>query len=301
MKKNVFLIPISIAVISLSGCDRVEYAKPVFPGVVDWSLCPYDKEDYNNPIWQENTNTLKNVMLEDYTGHRCPNCPSAGEIALEIEQDNPDRVFVSTIHASTDGYFQLVVPPEFVLDFTTTEGDGYANDLFGFQGNPMGTINRVLGGYQNSVWYISNGWEQKCEEVMQSDLDVNLQLQYNYFPSTNGLFIHVETDFLNDMEGDYNLVVSVLREEIIAPQETLTGIDHHFHHHSVFSGNVNGTWGTRIVSGSVNANADNIETMYTYEVPSDPTFDIENLTLLTYVTDANTQEVLQVIKTELQE
>ena len=53
--------------------------------------------------WPSNTNE-KGILLEDYTGHKCTNCPAAATTG-PIRNDTALGVIVS-IHASTDGSFQ---------------------------------------------------------------------------------------------------------------------------------------------------------------------------------------------------
>jgi hypothetical protein len=77
--KNTFLYLIFIAFIGIFGCDKIDNPIPPVFGDVDWSLYPGDSNDYlafynfDDPStnWSENNNTTKNILLEDYTGHKC--------------------------------------------------------------------------------------------------------------------------------------------------------------------------------------------------------------------------------------
>ena len=73
---------------------NLELDTTLYPGL--WS--DYENNDW--PIFSENTNTNRNVLIEDYTGHHCNNCPNAATIAHDIEVANPTRVFVASIHAA---------------------------------------------------------------------------------------------------------------------------------------------------------------------------------------------------------
>ena len=104
-----------------------------------------------------------------------------------MEVNYPDRLFLASIHASTDGSFQAVQPPTFNIDFTTQAGNTYVSEMSGFLGNPMGTINRKETGFLNSVWYFSSDWTNAvANEIASATLKSNLQLAYNYYPQTNG-------------------------------------------------------------------------------------------------------------------
>jgi hypothetical protein len=298
MKKLLYILIIA----SFASCDYVENPIPE-QSAIDWSLYPEDTavNPYPWPTWTSNTNTEQNILLEDYTGHRCTNCPAAAIIAKQLEDANNGRVIVSSIHASTDGNFQAVVPPEFMIDFQTTAGTAYANEIPGFFGNPMGAINRKSGGFIGSNWFFSSSWISAVNNSLSSAaLKVNLQLKYNYYAQTNGLFIHTETEFMSNQTGDYNLIIYLIRDEVIAPQEDGGSVDHHYHHHAVLSDNINGTWGTFIKTDALAG--DKFYNDFTYQLtdPSvDSTFEVDNLSLITYVCERTSYEVLQVIKTEL--
>jgi hypothetical protein len=303
MRKLLYIFIVTFSITSC--CDCIDNPIPESTGDLDWNLYPFDTTStpYPWPTFTANNNTEKNILLEDYTGHTCTNCPAAADIAHQLEANHPDRVFVASVHASPDGSFQAVQPPEFNIDFTTLAGNTYVNEMPGFLGNPMGTINRQSTGFLNTVWYFSTDWTTAVNnEISSSSLKANIQLAYNYYEQTNGLFIHTESEFKDNLTGDYNLIIYLLRDTVIAPQKLNNGTtEHHYHHHAVLSNNINGTWGTSIATGSV-ANGDVFYNDYSYQLPDplvDSTYNIDNLSLITYLCERNSFEVIQVIKTEL--
>lgn len=92
----------------IASCDRVENAYPATSSTLDWSLYPGgDSTTYaNNGLWPTfttNTNTLRNVVIEDYTGHACPNCPATGTAVHNSTLTNPSRIFEVAVHAGPTG------------------------------------------------------------------------------------------------------------------------------------------------------------------------------------------------------
>lgn len=299
------LIYISIASIVLSSCDYVENPIPESSGDLDWNLYPYDTvaNPYPWPTFNSNNNTDRNILLEDYTGHFCTSCPAAADSAKSIEDANPNRVFVASLHASGSGFFQRTEPPEFTVDYTTTAGTAYCNEIPNMGGNPTGTINRLNGSpLFNSHWYLPEDWRGAVNnELANAPLLANIQLEYNYYEQTNGLFIHIESELKSNLSGIYNLVIYLIRETCVSAQEFSTGVDHHYHHHAVLSDNINGTWGTSIVNGNA-TNGDKFYNDFSYQLPdpsTDSTYNVDNLSLITYLCDRNSFEIIQVIKTEL--
>ena len=252
--------------------------------------------------WPVNSNLYRNVLIEDYTGHLCTNCPAAAEIASSLETDNPGRVFVASIHASPDGSFQGVQPPDFITDFTTNAGTTYTADMPGFLGNPMGTVNRTDEGLGNTVWYFDSDWGTATSTALTAPLQANLQLQYDYSAQNNELTIYTETEFKSNMSGNFNLILYLVRDTVISSQEMNTGAtDLDYVHRSVLSDNINGNWGTNVLSGAV-SNGDFIYENFIYQLPDptiDLTFNINNLSIITYLCNRTSFEVIQVIKSEL--
>ncbi len=297
------LIPIAFycSLISLS-CDKINNPIPIEEGAIDWTLYPGgDPATYPYPTWISNNNTDRNVLIEDYTGHLCTNCPAAAEDASSLEENNAGRVFVASIHASPDGFFQRVESPEFTTDFTTDAGTTYTTAMPNFEGNPSGTVNRIDQASGNSVWYSPTDWSVATALALTSELEVNMQLQHNYFSSTNSIFVHTETELLTELEGTFNLVLYLIRDTVISPQEMLppAGVEEEYHHHSVLTDNINGTWGTQILNGTAFAGK-KIYNNFSYQIPTtDSTFNIDNLSLISYVCNRENFEILQVIKTKL--
>ena len=290
---------------SLYSCDKIENPIPETVGGLDWSLSPFeDSASYTWPTWTANLNSAKNVLIEDFTGHTCVGCPAAAAEATNIESANPGRVIVASIHASTTNGYQVPepAPSVFSADYRTDAGNEYAT-TFGCDLNPLGMTNRKLGVYPstNPILQPHTSWGTSTGTLLGEDLDVNIQVQYNYFENENGLFVHTESDFINTKTGNYNLVVYLVRDTVISPQKFPAGQEEEeYHHHNVLSANINGTWGEEIVSGSV-ASGEKFYNDYAFEVPqNDATYDIDNLSLITYVFNRETYEVLQSVITHLQ-
>ncbi len=303
---NIFILALSIAV---SSCDKVE--NPIKPAVLlDTTIYPGNWDDYPEPVFTPNTNTFRNVLLEDYTGHRCPNCPSAAAIAADLELANPTRVFVASIHAGPGGIttFQELASDcglssnpngEYCTQFYNAQSLAYGaafQNGFGFFGNPQGTINRVSFS-ASTMFQFSNEWGTRVDEVLTAnDLKVNIQAKSNYYSEANGFYLHVETEFLEDLTGDYNLSVYLIENSTIDFQDNAGVVVEDYHHHNVFRGCIDGlAWGQSIPGDHVTGEKKYFD--YSYSLPTGSTN--TDYHLLIYVHDVATYEILQVIKHDL--
>ena len=311
MKKIFVLLPFFplVFLFGTVSCDKVE--NPIKPAVLlDTTLFPGNWEDYPYPTFPENTNTNRNVLLEDYTGHRCPNCPGAAYTAKAIEENNPDRVFVASIHAGPGGLtsFQQTASDcgtssnpndEFCTVYYNNDGIAYGAAFngsgFGFFGNPQGNINRIS--FSGSTMFqFDTEWETRVNEVLSTnDLKVNLQAQSNYYTETNGLFLHVQTEFLEDLTSDYSLVVYLIQNEEENFQDSSGVIVEEYHHHNIFRGCLDALpWGQSISGDHTSGEKKQFD--YSFALPSGKVN--TDYHLLIYVYDVATYEILQVIKHE---
>jgi len=307
--KNLFLPFLIVLILAgISSCDKIE--DPIKPAILlDTTLFPGNWEDYPEPVFIANTNTDRNVMIEDFTGHRCPNCPAAATEARTIEEANPGRVFVASVHAGPTGLgnFQNLASDcgtisnpnnEFCSVFYCDEGIAYGlafGSGFGFIGNPQGTISRISFAGSTMFQY-KNDWAARVDEVLTAnDLKINVQAQSNYYAETNGLYLHTETEFLEDLTGDYSLVVYLLENKVVDFQDSMSVVLDNYEHHSVFRGCLDGlTWGQTV--GGTHTTGEKSYFDYSYKLPVGKLN--TDYHLLIYVYDVSTYEVLQVIKHE---
>ncbi len=311
--KKIFLI-LSIAAILFTSCDKVDNAYPQGGNTtLEWSLYPNgDSTTYANnglwPVFTANTNTNRNILIEDFTGHRCTFCPPAATEAKNIEQTNPGRVFSTAIHTGPDGIgdFQAVVPPTYTHDFTCPEGLEigiyFGNDWPGtiFTGNPKGTISRIDDG-NGQVTSSPGNWSNATTTALTAnDLKVNIQAASNYFPSTEGYFLHTEIDVLDaTLTNDLSIVVYVCEDSIIKPQKMPDGsTNSNYIHHNVMRTCIDGyAFGQTLDDAHKDSNG-KYHYNYSYKLPV--VYNPQNMHVLIFVRDAVTEEIYQVIEQHIQ-
>jgi len=312
-KLGVFLI-IAIALVS---CDKIKNPyKPVSagntPGTsandstnLDTTLYPGNWNDYLTTVWPSfspNTNANRNVLIEDFTGHKCPNCPAAAVIAQQIETDNPGRVFTASIHAgpSATGLTDFQeTDTDFPEDFTNPQGLGYGiffYNGYGFAGNPRGPVNRTVFG-TDFMFTSPTSWTANATNTINDNvLAVNIQAIVNYYPTTHGMYLHTEVEALTDLPASARLVVYFIQDEVIAPQKNGPVTDPAYHHHDIHRGNIDEQmWGQALLADGVALlTGKKARLNYAYKIPDQ--YDPATCHLLIYVMNNDTKEVYQVIK-----
>lgn len=309
MKKSIKIAFVIAGMMLLfTSCDKVENAyEPVETYDLDTTLYPGNWSDYlanDYPTFSENTNTNVNVLIEDYTGHLCINCPPAGAEAHSIHEAHPNRVYVASIHIDPGAVkgFQIAIPnSDYSDDFTNTDGVAYGEKFqygYNFTGNPSGTVNRKT--VNGKMFDQYGSWATRTTNILSAnDLKVNIQSVFNYFSQTNGGYLHVEVEKKTDDPIQMNTVVYVIEDSVVAAQKMPDNSDNlSYVHRDIHLGSIdNRPWGRSTFD--VNAVAGDKKILdYSYHLPTGISKD--NLHFLIYVYDKDTYEILQVIRQDIQ-
>jgi hypothetical protein len=292
------------------SCDRVENPYP--PSIqtdLDTTLYPGNWSDYvanEWPVFTQNQNVFRNVLIEDFTGHQCVFCPAAADLAHALHESNPSRVFTASIHSGPTGMgdFQVVSPPNYPTDFTNAQGleigNYFGTNDGGFIGNPRGTVNRFNNGY---IFQSPAQWSSMMnEQLTQNNLKVNIQSALNYYPSTKGAFLHVEIEKLDQsLINDLGVVAYLLEDSLIGDQK-MSDNSHNssYIHRDIHRGNLNNQAFGRTLTSDDLING-KYYVNYSFVVPNqlDGNFNAENMHVLIYVYDRITWEIYQVIKQDI--
>ena len=121
-----YFLPL-VFLIFLSSCDHVENPYPAVSTDLDTTLFPGVWSEYvanEWPTFTQNLNTDRNILLEDFTGHLCPNCPNAAREIEAIRTIYEDQIIALAIHVSPDFArpYSANQAPSFQYDFRTEWG-----------------------------------------------------------------------------------------------------------------------------------------------------------------------------------
>lgn len=316
MKKLLFIFCSSIT-IGLTSCDHVDnpFPEQVYSTVLDYTLYPGgDSLEYAAnewPTFSANTNTLRNLLIEDFTGHKCVYCAPAADTSHVLHEEHPNRVYGVAIHAgpgdgsspaqpgnfqSTDNSFTMVLYNQEGLEIGS-----YFGSLAGstFNLNPSGNVSRIT--ENGSIFSSPAGWRSVVINHLTDPLQVNIQAHVNYFPSTRGLFLHTEIDVIDNslIVDDLYTVVYLVEDSIVGKQKMPppTPTDTAYVHRDVMRGTIGSSWKGRQLTPGQSQNG-KYYFNYSYQLPSE--YESTNAHLLIYVRDNVTEEIYQVIKAEIE-
>jgi hypothetical protein len=299
---NSFIVLLLIAtILTTSSCDKVEMPYPTILSI-DTTFYSGNWTEYINSIAPQFIplqDQVQNVLLEEYTGHLCNNCPTAAAIAHNIHKNNPNRVFIASIHAGPGGKtsFQQANPNDdkFYTDHTNSDGLAYGQRFqngFNFFGNPQGTVNRK--NVDQKVFDFSGTWQTRVTNLLSNTPKVRLQAKFNYFEETKGGYLHVHAQHIGAISSKLNTVVYVIQDSLIDWQlMPNNSYNPDYTHYDKHLGSINGLpWGETTFTPT--GNKTEIDLLYSYKIPS--TLKPEEIYFLIYIYDKDTYEILQVIK-----
>ena len=256
--------------------------------LITFSACEKIDPPYNKP--GDVTFTGQNVLLEDYTGHTCVNCPTAAVIAHELKELYGEHLIIIAVHA---GSFAKPHPGIYENDYRTETGNVW-NTYFKVQDYPTGTINRVPN-ESGSYVVTYEKWGDMVSKELKKEPKAEISIA-NTFSSGN-LITTISTKFLEEMESTYSLYVGITEDSIISAQKNFNENvgdtpeikDYVFMH--MLRGSVNGDWGEDIFGASIEVGKSYSKT-YQYTITGNP----DNSHVVAYVYDNETKSVVQVVE-----
>ncbi|HZK08356.1 MAG TPA: Omp28-related outer membrane protein [Bacteroidales bacterium] len=294
-RKFFFTIVLAFAIGSFGwmSCEKID--EPI--KVVDHKIYPENPDDtlfFKDSI----STTLRQVLLEEFTGHRCVNCPEASLMVHQLAASLDHRLIIYNVHSGNFAEPQLNTC--FNTDFRSTVGNKLNLD-FGIWAYPSAMIDRVK--KQGMYTILKGDWEGMVTDELAKPNVANLKLVSTWFPKLSTVTIAVETEFLVETVGEYRLAVYLVEDSIISPQlnnKPQIGADTlmNYVHHNVLRDAINGTYGEYVTESTGLVSGEIYTKRYNYTV--NPDWNIEHCNLIAYLGkyDAtyNLIEIIQVVE-----
>ena len=195
-------------------------------------------------IYMKPAQVARNVLIEDFTGQRCVNCPTATwQIEQLQEQYGTNAVIAVGIHSGPLGF----AGNSSNIGLMTDTGNEYYNH-WGVEYQPAGVIDR------NGGVLAYTDWQAKVYEELQKPAPLSLEIENTYDSSARQLAIDV-TAMGTDGTTNGKLQIWLVEDGITALQlryQTVTDpssgqiTDREYVHNHVFRAAVNGTWGEAV-------------------------------------------------------
>ena len=216
-------------------------------------------------IEEGSVEVTRNVLLEEFTGQLCTNCPDAHRVIHSLEEQYGDNLITVSIHAGK-GTFGIPYPYGLMQE----EGDEYAK-YWGVYSYPAGVVDRTSG----VLDYGDFSQAVRKEIGKTTPLELSLEAQM----SEDGRNIEVFTTMVTPTALNGSLQLWVVESNIIDKQIDNGTTINDYVHNNVFRACVNGLWGEKLPLEA------NVVKYVSNEMPLDDIWKPENLAIVGFYYD----------------
>jgi len=275
--------------IFISSCDKIE--GPTRKTIAIDTTCHFASD---------NSFPFKKVLVEEYTGHLCGNCPNAGVYLDDTLQSKfGDSLIIITVHAA---FFAIPCPGgacpgnqptgAFKYDFTCTAGTDWYN-FFGISNNPEGMVDRIDFPTHTQV-KVKSDWDPDVSNELAKPATVRIKILNTYDVPIRKVKSCIESKFLTNANGNFNLQVVLTEDSVINWQEWYNHTPEYvpdYAHRHILRAALNTSFGVQIVTGAISGN-----TALTngYDLVLDPSWNDAHCSIVAFVYNNDTKEVIQV-------
>lgn len=278
MKKTSILTILAFAFgIFLASCDVIEegqYMKEIPPA-------PAPSGDTTSAPLQ------RKVLILDFTGHKCGNCPKGHKMITNLEGTYHDAVVPVAIHCTSFATPQAGTA--FATDFRTEEGN-YLLTYMDLEGLPAGLVNTL-----DPMAISSTPTEWAGQFARYNTTEPEMSIEVTPSVDNGTMTANVKLTAATKITRKLSLGVYVVEDNIISGQvdydATPSDIENYVHNH-VFRMSFNGALGESVKNDdSQLASGNTIEKTYSKAIKSE--WNIDNCKVVAFVYDSETKEVLQ--------
>ncbi len=273
MKIYRFLTLLFFAVVLLNSCDVIDkpYEEKVVPVEIDSAK-------------------VRKVLLEDYTGFQCQNCPDAVVVINELHEIYGDKMVVIAVHA---GYFSYPTEAPFTYKFSNEVSEAWFS-FFGITNNPIGLINRQA--FETKKHKIGTGaWTEKVSAALKltTNTRINITPAYNAIDSI--ITANIKVTYNSGTDRKQSLSVVLVQDSIIDAQNVNGKTVTDYVHNHVLRAAFNNTWGEGLNTSAI-ADSTVIIKKYDLRINKDEVhpWEVKHLKIIAFVYDTETHEVMQV-------
>ena len=256
MKNSIYIGLFSLMLLCICSCDYV--ATPLLPHKAPTAVTT-------------DSVGFQNILVEDYTGMACINCPTMATRIEELMAQYGNRIIPMEVNYGSFADPTQWAAPYNTWDFRSTIGNTYGDLFVTASGSyPNGMVNRrhYPQGTQNIGDSLSLGLV--VDSIMKQNTGqpgVYIALKSSFNILTSVLSVTATTTFLSGYTGNYNLVLVLTQDSIQAPQNNRPSPSTNYQHRFALRDNITSSaWGDALVTNpTVNQT---FTKTYSYTIPA---------------------------------
>lgn len=245
------------------------------------------------------TGSTNKVLVEDFTGQRCGNCPRAHEVAHNLKETYGDNVVIIAVHA---GSFAQPVPViGYPADYRTemgTELEAYYQ-CYALTGLPIGVIGRRS--WNGSPLINHTNWSTAVGTALAEEPKMKIDAVPAFNSTDHTLNLSVKLEYFTTGDANHNIVALITEDSIISKQEDYSlasqHVDEYVHMHMLRAPiTPGGTWGTPVKGNDIVLGE---KFDFNFTTTLDTAWVPEHCHVVVYVHNNLTKEIVQVQEVSL--
>lgn len=223
MKQKSLIGTVALALaLSFGACDNIDEQDRLIPS--------------------EDGDTEKVVLIEEFTGTKCPNCPTGAAEIASIHEYRGHKVIPVSLYPQA--ITSLTRPWD--VDLRTPVATEMFNQFNKENALPAAMFNRIP--VDGNVLSTSTAlWDNYVSDILDDENDksapADITLTTSYNPQTRNLTVQYNCFFTRNINEDVSFQIYVLENGIVGTQSTLSGKDTNYVFNHVLRTALNGTWG----------------------------------------------------------
>lgn len=217
------------------------------------------------------------ILVEEFTGQKCVNCPEAAAELQRIARMLSPNVTVVSLHAARSG--------QTLSALSSAQADKVAEALHIPLSAPHAAFNRK--NYENRRFITDRAaWEAAILDAVHTRASYRIDLKASIVDDK----LNLHTEIARRTEKWHPLSLQLwLVEDIRATQLTAAGVRKDYFHHNVFRGALNGLDGEEL---SPDAKQTSLQLEHRFSIP-DNVVEVKNAKVVAFVINRSSGEVLE--------
>lgn len=275
INRYIALAATAIALIA-SGCDNIDsddryqtMAKPELPGVP------------------------RTLLIQEFTGHNCRNCPAGAAAIKAIADAYPGRVITVGMHPEGGG---SNTAPLGVQDFRCNEAQ-----VMYLHYKPSGFPCAVFGGIETSAQTVD--WMTVAIPFMSLEAPLDISANCSFNADTRNLTVNYSVEMRQSVKTQLSIMVWVVENGIVGIQNDKGNYVMDYVHNHVLRTSLNGDWGTPLALNTDGSPLAQYSPLATFSGNASGALDTkwvaDNCNIVLWVFNTATKEVMQAIETQV--
>jgi hypothetical protein len=294
--KKIFFISVSLAIITLQSCKEKDV-------LIDFGL----KEGVKDSTFITGVEAAqkRNVLIEEFTGASCTNCPAGHDVVSSLISSNPGRIVAIAYHTFnggvTGGIFAPVNKKGEVskYDFRDSSATEIGNVIFGgLSSIPAAGIDRTKIG--TSLIITRPQWSSETNKRLSVDAPVNIKMTSTYKADENKVDLKIIVSYTKSISTKNKLTIGVNESKLLDLQEFSDRIEENYEHNHVYRKSLSPFNGYPVLDSLATKQPGRVYE-FNYVFTPDMKWNLENCYITAFLSNAESdnKEVLQAAEVKL--